>query len=48
MNSTKHYGCFSKGSNPLRTTIGQFGRGGRWDCKSYGVGSIPTLTSYGV
>jgi hypothetical protein len=27
---------------------GQFGRGGRWDCKSYGVGSIPTLTSNGV
>ena len=43
--STKHYGCFSKGSNPLRTTNGQLGRGGRWDCKSYGVSSILTLTS---
>ena len=26
---------------------GQFGRGGRWVCKIYGVGSIPTLTSTG-
>ena len=25
--------------------LGQFGRGGQWDCKSHGVGSIPTLTS---
>ena len=29
----------------IELRYGQFGRGGRWDCKSYGVGSIPTLTS---
>ena len=28
--------------------LGQFGRGGQWDCKSHGVGSIPTLTSVAV
>ena len=39
------YGSFDSGSNPLESTKGQFGLGGRLVCKTNGVGSIPTLTS---
>ena len=44
--STKHYGCFSKGSNPLETSYKSgCPRGEEVVCKTIYIGSNPILDS---
>ncbi len=44
--STKHYGCFSKGSNPLETSYKSgCPRGEEVVCKTIHIGSNPILDS---